>query len=389
MVNYPSEWKEKKLKDVADYRNGKAHEKNVVEHGKYIIVNAKFISTDGEVKKYSDEQIEPLFKDEIAIVLSDIPNGRALGKTYLVNKNDKYSLNQRIAGITPHNDINSYFLAKLMNRNDYFLSFNDGINQTNLSVKNVMNFSAKYPTLDEQKAISDTLSSFDEHIDNLTRLIEKKKAIRDGTLEDIMSRKIRINEYEQEWVEVLISKICKIYDGTHQTPTYTIQGVPFVSVENITDIYGTNKYISDKDYKKDFKVFPEKGDILMTRIGDIGTSCVVKKDKPLAYYVSLALFKNIKINSEFLNYYISSQIFRKELDDRTLHHATPKKINKGEIGKCKILYPLDINEQQAIAELLTAMDDEIISLEKELNKIKQIREGAMNDLLTGRVRLAI
>ena len=171
MINYPNEWEEKKLEDVADYRNGKAHERHVVEHGKYIIVNAKFISTEGGVKKYTNEQIEPLFENEIAIVLSDIPNGRALGKTFLVNKNGKYSLNQRIAGITPHNDINAYFLAKLMNRNDYFLSFNDGINQTNLSVNNVMNFSAKYPALDEQKAIADVLMSFDNHINNLTKLI--------------------------------------------------------------------------------------------------------------------------------------------------------------------------------------------------------------------------
>ena len=125
----------------------------------------------------------------------------------------------------------------------------------------------------------------------------------------------------------------------------------------------------------------------MTRIGDIGTPNVVETDEPLAYYVSLALFKNITVNSRFLHYYIMSSTFQKELDDRTLHHATPKKINKGEIGKCKVAYPRDKKEQEAIAEVLTAMDKEIANLETEREKMIQIREGAMNDLLTGRVRL--
>lgn len=85
---------------------------------------------------------------------------------------------------------------------------------------------------------------------------------------------------------------------------------------------------------------------------------------------------------------MSSQ-FQKELDDRTLHHATPKKINKGEIGKCKVRYPKDANEQAAIADILRAMDEEIEALEIERDKMIQIREGAMDDLLTGRVRLAL
>ena len=190
-----------------------------------------------------------------------------------------------------------------------------------------------------------------------------------------------------EWEDALLSDICKIYDGTHQTPKYTLTGVRFVSVENIADLHGSNKYISFEAYQSDFKVYPEKGDILMTRIGDIGTPNVVETDEPLAYYVSLALFKNITVNSRFLHYYIMSSTFQKELDDRTLHHATPKKINKGEIGKCKVAYPRDKKEQEAIAEVLTAMDKEIANLETEREKMIQIREGAMNDLLTGRVRL--
>ncbi|MEG0692591.1 MAG: restriction endonuclease subunit S, partial [Oscillospiraceae bacterium] len=168
-----------------------------------------------------------------------------------------------------------------------------------------------------------------------------------------------------------------------------VSGIKFVSVENILNIYGSEKHISISDYAKGFKSFPEKGDVLMTRIGDVGTSCIVETNEPIAYYVSLALFKHITISSSFLNHYIKSKNFQNELNDRTLHHATPKKINKGEIGKCEVCYPICEREQQAIASVLTAMDEEIEALETEKAKMIEIKEGAMDDLLTGRVRLKI
>ena len=163
-------WEQRKLGDVAKYRNGKAHENDIDDNGKYIVVNSKFVSTDGEVKKYSNTQIEPLMKDEIAFVLSDVPNGRAIARTFLVDESDKYTLNQRIAGITPLEKTYPYFLHILMNRNRYFLSFDDGAKQTNLSVADVMNFEEMYPAYDEQKKIGD----FFNNLDNLITLHQSK-----------------------------------------------------------------------------------------------------------------------------------------------------------------------------------------------------------------------
>ena len=194
--------------------------------------------------------------------------------------------------------------------------------------------------------------------------------------------------YPDDWEVKKLGELCKIFDGTHQTPKYTSMGVRFVSVENIHNIYESEKYISFDNYHSDFKIFPTKGDILMTRIGDIGTPCIVSKDEPIAYYVSLALLKFITINNVYLYYYIMGRDFQKELYNRTLHHATPKKINKGEIGKCLVKFP-PLPEQIAISDTLTALDDEILALAAERDKIIQIRDGAMNDLLTGRVRLNV
>jgi len=257
------------------------------------------------------------------------------------------------------------------------------------TIKNAKKLIVPVPSVPEQNAIAETLSEFNTYIDDLSNLIEKKKNIRDGALEDLMSGRKKLNGFSGEWQKSKLDDICKVYDGTHQTPKYTMKGIRFVSVEDISNLYQSEKFISKEAYELNFKVRPEIGDILMTRIGDIGTPALVEKSEPLAFYVSLALLKNISINSKFLYYYIMASAFQHELDDRTLHHATPKKINKGEIGKCNVKYPIDPNEQEAIASILMTMDQEIKNLEAERDKMIQIREGAMDDLLTGRIRLTV
>ena len=169
-AGFTDAWEQRKLGDVAKYRNGKAHENDIEEKGEFIVVNSKFVSTDGEVKKYSHSQIEPLLKNEIAFVLSDVPNGRAIARTFLVDKSGKYTLNQRIAGITPFDKTYPYFLHILMNRNKYFLKFDDGVKQTNLSVADVMNFEEMYPCYEEQSKIG----TFFENLDSLITLHQRK-----------------------------------------------------------------------------------------------------------------------------------------------------------------------------------------------------------------------
>ena len=116
-----------------------------------------------------------------------------------------------------------------------------------------------------------------------------------------------------------LNTACEIFDGTHSTPDYKSEGVKFVSVENINNLYETKKYISFEDYSK-YKVKPQVDDILMTRIGSIGVCTVVDRNEPLAYYVSLALLRpnTMVFNSKYLKYAIESLHGRKELRKRTL-----------------------------------------------------------------------
>ena len=161
------EWEEKKLGEVFEFYNGKAHENVISENGKYVVVNSKFISTDGTVRKYTNEMIFPLIKKDIVMVMSDVPNGKAISKCFLINENNKYTLNQRICCLRTKE--NAVFYINQISRNKYFLKFDDGVKQTNLRKNDILQCPLLCPCLAEQQKIADCLSSLDE-------VIKKQKA---------------------------------------------------------------------------------------------------------------------------------------------------------------------------------------------------------------------
>ena len=188
---------------------------------------------------------------------------------------------------------------------------------------------------------------------------------------------LRFPGFEGEWERKQLSDCCEVYDGTHQTPKYTKSGIPFVSVEDITALRTIEKkFISEDDYKRDFKIAPQAGDILMTRIGDIGTSRVVTDNSPLAYYVSVALLRPIGIEASFLNSYIPSPFFKRELYRRTIHVAFPQKINKEDIGKCLFAYP-SIVEQSKIGSFLNLLDQRIDTQSKLIEDLRILKKAIM------------
>ena len=163
-----------------------------------------------------------------------------------------------------------------------------------------------------------------------------------------------------------LNTACKIFDGTHSTPDYKNEGVKFVSVENINNLYETKKYISFEDYSK-YKVKPQIDDVLMTRIGSIGVCTVVDRNEPLAYYVSLALLRpdTTVFNSKYLKYVIESLHGRKELRKRTLINAVPIKVNKDDIGKITIPAP-PLEVQREIVRILDQLTELTTGLTTEL-----------------------
>ena len=174
-----------------------------------------------------------------------------------------------------------------------------------------------------------------------------------------------------------MEELVGIYDGVHQTPDYQDSGIMFLSVENIATLK-SEKYISEEAFERDYKVYPEKGDILMTRIGDVGTTNVVETAEKVAFYVSLALLKPNEIDSYFLSNAMKTNAFQKGLRERTLVTAIPQKINKDEIGKIDIFITNNDEEQKKIASFFDDLDNLITFHQRKHEKYKKHKNDIKN-----------
>lgn len=264
----------------------------------------------------------------------------------------------------------------------------------------------------EQTAIATALSDTDALLSSLQTLIAKKKAIKLSAMQNLLNGKIRLPEFAQrpdgspktmrktelgllpeDWEVVELGKLTTfINDGTHHTPQYVDSGIPFYSVENITNNDFNNvKYISVEEHNKLIKrCKPEEGDLLLTRIGTIGLTKLIDWNICASIYVSLALLKFKEgVNVKYIYEYSKSNLFKNEISKRALLNATPPKINMDQISKIRILIPKSTTEQTAIAQLLSDMDAEIEALECRLKKTQSLKQGMMQTLLTGKIRLPL
>ena len=199
---------------------------------------------------------------------------------------------------------------------------------------------------------------------------------------------LRFPGFSGVWRENRLGNIARIFDGTHQTPKYVENGIPFYSVEHITaNQFDDTKYISEEVFEREnMRVKLEREDILMTRIGNIGMAKYIDWNVNASFYVSLALIKkNESFNSKFLSQLIHSPNFQRQLWKRTIHVAFPQKINLGEIGKCESILPTK-PEQQKIAAFLTTVDNKIEQLSKKQELLGEYKKGLMQQIFSQAIR---
>ncbi len=160
------------------------------------------------------------------------------------------------------------------------------------------------PTKAEQEAIAEALSDADALIEALEQLIAKKCHIKQGAMQELLTGKRRLTGSDKAWEIRRLADVCRsITDGTHFTPHYVESGVPFYSVENVTrDDFVNTKFISENEHFNLIKrCRPERGDLLLTRIGDIGKAKLIDWDVNASIYVSLALIKlKPELNAQFV-----------------------------------------------------------------------------------------
>lgn len=301
----------------------------------------------------------------------------------------KFALGNILCGATPKTEsgLSARFLYYYLNykKDTLIVPLMKGGANVSLTVDSLKHVKVAVPPLDVQVEIVCILDKF-------IALSTELKA-------ELTARKKQYEYYRDILLEkhigtekVKLSTICEIYDGTHQTPKYTDGGIPFVSVENIGDLYGTTKYISEEAYAK-FKIKPQIGDVFMTRItaGVIGKCAVVNRNDDLAYYVSLALLRpNMAVlDSRYLKHYLESGFGKRELHKRILWNATPTKINKEDIGKLDILIP-PLGVQKHLVSVLDNFDalcsDLTSGLPAEIEARKKQYEYYRDRLLTFRER---
>ena len=239
--------------------------------------------------------------------------------------------------------------------------------------------------IEEQKKIGSYFKLIDHLITLHQRKCDQMKELKKYMLTKMFPQngakvpEIRFDGFIDDWEQRKLGDLVGIYDGVHQTPEYQDSGIMFLSVENIATLK-SEKYISKEAFERDYKVYPEKGDILMTRIGDVGTTNVVETAKKVAFYVSLALLKPNGINSYFLSNAMKTNAFQKGLRERTLVTAIPQKINKDEIGKIDIFITNNDVEQQKIGAYFSTLDHLITLHQSKCENLKNLKEYMLRNM---------
>ena len=385
---YEDAWEQRKLGNVAKYRNGKAHEQSVSENGKYVIVNSKFVSTNGEVQKFSCEQIAPLFKNEIAFVLSDVPNGRAIARTFLIPHDDKYTLNQRIAGITPNETTDCYFLHLLMNRNHYFLRFDDGVKQTNLSVNDVMGFSTYYPLYEEQQLCG----QFFQKIDNLITLHQRKydalKTMKKTLLSKMFPKdgedvpEIRFKEFTDAWEQRKLGEVSQIVGGgTPSTgiPEYWDGDIDWYSPVEIGEeifVSCSQRKITQLGLEKSSAKILPVGTVLFTSRAGIGNTAILEKEGCTNQGFQSIVPKDNELDSYFI---FSCSHLLKKYGETKGAGSTFVEIS----GKQMSLMPLnipEIKEQKSVGNFFRKLDSIITLHQRKLDELKNMKKTLLQQM---------
>lgn len=390
---YQEDWEQRKLKEIAD----KVSEKNKNNEFSEPFTNSAEQGIISQ-KDYFDREIV---------------NNENLDGYYIV-RNDDFIYNPRISVTAPVGPINRnrlgrngvmsplYTVFRTHDIDNLYLEFyfkttkwhrfmklngDSGARFDRFTISSIqfMEMPIPYPTLEEQRKIGEYFDSLDNLITLHQRKCEETKNLKKYMLQKMFPQnghsvpEIRFSGFTEDWEQRKLGELVGIYDGVHQTPDYQDSGIMFLSVENIATLK-SEKYISEEAFERDYKVYPEKGDILMTRIGDVGTTNVVETAEKVAFYVSLALLKPNGIDSYFLSNAMKTNAFQKGLRERTLVTAIPQKINKDEIGKIDIFITNNNEEQKKIGAYFSNLDHLITLHQRKCDELQNIKKYMLQNM---------
>lgn len=197
----------KKLRDIASYKDGAAHEHIMGEKGEYVVTKVKFISSDGSFRMYADRRLSPVEKNDIIMVMSDLPNGKSLAKCFLIDQDNKYTINQRVCSLTPNEDyVIPKYLYYVLNRNKQLLKYDTGYTQTHLKKDYILKVEVPIPPKEIQKEVVRILDGLKQYIN----VIEQELSLREKQAE--WARQKLLNREDDKYTRKL-SGCCSLEKG--------------------------------------------------------------------------------------------------------------------------------------------------------------------------------
>ena len=234
-------------------------------------------------------------------------------------------------------------------------------------------------------------SRMDNLISSLGKLIEKKKNIKQGAMQQLLTGKTRLKGFSEPWVEKKLGDVAVNYTGLTYSPmNVKSYGTLVLRSSNIQKgilVFNDNVFV-DMDIPS--RAIAKKNDLLIcVRNGSkalIGKSAVITDYADgMAFGAFMTILHANDIQQGFLNYLWQTDYIQQQVKDNM--GATINQITNADIEQFKIVVPHSLKEQQAIATILTKMDDEITALEAKKAKYEAIKQGMMQQLLTGKIRL--
>ncbi len=370
----PSNWQRVRLGDICEFGNGGAYETLIVENGDFKLISLNSIDIDGNLKntmKRVNFYDNSLKQDDIVMVLSDVAHGDFLGLCAVIPSND-YVLNQRMGRLRIRNDcINILFLRLYINANQkYFKMQGQGSSQLNLSKKAIEDFEILLPSLNEQIAIANILSGLDHYLYTLDALILKKESVKKALSFELLSQRKRLKGFNQAWQRVRLGDICEITTGSLDANEMVHYG-KYRFYTCAKEYYFIDKYAFDTEA------------ILISGNGAYVGYVHYYNGKFNAYqrtYVLDNFSEHIIFVKYFLTMFLQSHIQTNKNEGNTPY------IVMATLKDFEILLP-PLNEQIAIANILSGLDHEIISLKNKKRQFENIKKALNHDLMSAKIRV--
>lgn len=270
--------------------------------------------------------------------------------------------------------------------------------QPKLALERIRKFQIPLPpTKAEQEAIAEALSDADALIESLEQLIAKKHQIKQGTMQALLTGKQRISSFSGEWVKRRLGDLAtlKARIGWQGLTTkeylnsgnyYLVTGTDF---RNGYIDWGCCHFVDESRYKQDRNIQLKLSDVLVTKDGTIGKVALIDSlGRPATLNSGIFVIRPIDgaFYPEFFYYLLCSRQFVDFLEQLSAGSTINHLYQKDFVGFI-FNAPHSVEEQTAIATILTDMDAELAELETRLAKTRQLKQGMVQELLTGRIRL--